>query len=116
MNWALVLAFLASACAALAGGTNVSLAWDRSPDDTGTNGTTYVLYSGTTGVARAYQASTNVGAVSNVTVAGRLGETRYAVTAVSREGLESEHSNELIVVITRPRSPKISGYSVSLMK
>jgi hypothetical protein len=51
MKLAILIAFLASSCAALAGGTNVFLAWDRSPDDTGTNGTTYVLYSGTTGVA-----------------------------------------------------------------
>lgn len=84
---------LGRACGVYAGQTNISLAWDPSPDSTVVG---YNLYYGK--ASRSYDQKLSVGNVTSATVSGLdSGVTYYfAATAFNAEMLESEFSNEAV--------------------
>lgn len=84
---------LGRACGVYAGQTNISLAWDPSPDASVVG---YNIYYGK--ASRSYDQKLNVGNVTTATVPGLdSGVTYYfAATAYNSEMLESEFSNEAV--------------------
>lgn len=102
LRWKLrVLAWLTAVFWLLgtAAATEVTLAWDPSPD---VNVTNYRVYWGYQ--SRTYTGSFDVGNVTATTVGWLLPGTRYffAVTATTPEGLESDYSNEVGYTVPLP--------------
>ncbi len=117
INCIALAVFLAAACAAFGGSTNINLTWDPSPDDTGTNGVSYRLYWGTGSAARTYH--TNFGIGTGPTYAflvTGLGTNRFALTAVSLGGIESDKSDEFVVAVIKPRPPALVMYNLTVIR
>jgi hypothetical protein len=88
---------------------NVTLAWDRSPDDLLTNGISYRVYAGTNLVSGAVNSITNINSGTNISVTftNMQPATWYFSATALQGGIESLPSNIAIYSIpsVRPRPP-----------
>ena len=89
------------AFATFAGDQRVTLLWDKNPES---DNAAYLVYFGNS--PRQYHSKTNVGNLTQGTVSDLAAGTNwfFAVTALSRSGLESDYSNE--VTNTIPPKPQ----------